>query len=116
MGYCTSYSLSAEPIHKSEAVDPHRNKILDEEVKRCMDGDVGGECPDWYCYGRWYDAEQDMEELSRRFPEYLFELHGDGESSDDFWIEYFWNGKSQYCRGEVVYEEFHRELLLGDSA
>ena len=42
---------------------------------------------------RWYGHEDDMAELSERFPDALFKLHGEGENRDDVWDKYFVGGE-----------------------
>jgi hypothetical protein len=64
------------------------------------------------CEGKWYDWEKDMRKLSKIFPDILFELHGDGEESDDLWKAYFKNGKMQRCHAITVFEEFDERKLI----
>ena len=54
---------------------------------------------------KWYEYDSDMIELSKRFPDLLFELYGDGEDSDDFWKSYYRNGNAQFSKGRIVYDE-----------
>ena len=54
---------------------------------------------------KWYEHTHDMESISMLFPELIFCLHGEGEENGDLWNEYYHNGKSEYCRGYVQYEE-----------
>lgn len=61
---------------------------------------------------KWYDHEKEMIELSKKFPDVLFKLHGVGEESEDIWDEYFMNGKSQYCRAEFIIPPFDRNKLM----
>jgi hypothetical protein len=62
---------------------------------------------------KWYDHEKDMRALSSAFPDVLFCLSGDGEEHDDFWKEYYMNGRMQRCSAEVqvIYPEFDPSLL-----
>lgn len=61
---------------------------------------------------KWYDHEADMLELSRRFPEELFELHGEGEEPGDIWIKYFKNGKMQSCFAKIIFDEFDEKKMI----
>ena len=54
---------------------------------------------------KWYDHDQDMLELSKQFPEYVFELYGDGEETDDEWYTYYWNGEMQHAPVEKYFAE-----------
>lgn len=49
--------------------------------------------------------------LSKRFPELLFCLHGEGESGDDLWDAYFFEGKCQHCPAVITYEDFDPSKL-----
>ena len=44
-------------------------------------------------YTKWYDYEEDMERLSRAYPEITVRVNGDGEDSDDLWQDFWHNGK-----------------------
>lgn len=54
--------------------------------------------------------------LSTQFPDALFELSGKGEEFGDFWVAYFCEGRSQFCHGEIVYEEPDMKTLVGADA
>lgn len=105
MGYETYYSLT---------VDPYKHKPFTNEEKAVLESEIDllnvftGELA--YGYDteiiRWYDHDDDMCRLSAKFPDVLFELHGDGENSEDFWITYYLNGQMQYCQGEITYAPF----------
>lgn len=53
---------------------------------------------------KWYDHEDDMLELSKRFPDVTFVLYGEGEERDDNWVAYYKNGDSEYCGARIVYD------------
>jgi hypothetical protein len=106
MGYCTKYNLTLhnETHGQFEAI-----------VDRLRDKDVIGYALDEYLNTndevKWYDAEDDLREISKEFPEVLFELHGEGEDVGDIWNEYFKNGKVQYCKAEIVIPPFDESKL-----
>ncbi len=60
---------------------------------------------------KWYDHEEQLREFSRLYPDALFVLYGDGEGSDDFWYEYFKNGKMQSAPVRLEYDEFDESKL-----
>ena len=60
---------------------------------------------------KWYTDDKEMLKLSKKFPDVLFKLHGEGEESDDIWERYFMNGKSQYCQAEIVIPPFDKSKL-----
>ena len=39
---------------------------------------------------KWYDGTADMKQVSRRYPEAVLTLRGEGEDPDDRWVEYHW--------------------------
>lgn len=47
--------------------------------------------------GKWYSSDEDLKELSKKYPDLVFEVFGDGEDADDKWHQ-FWNN------GEVMTE------------
>lgn len=59
----------------------------------------------------WYDLVSYMKELSKRYPEHVFQLDSVGEESDDIWRVYFKNGKSHDANTKIVYEDFDERLL-----
>lgn len=55
---------------------------------------------------KWYDHDEHMIQLSLEFPDMWFELWGSGEDRDDNWRAVYHNGKSNYSRAELVYDEY----------
>ena len=48
-----------------------------------------------YCFeAKWYNHEEDLEKISKKYPDIAFSVEGDGEDFDDHWIQYWHNGKS----------------------
>jgi hypothetical protein len=60
---------------------------------------------------RWYEHTKDMQVLSKKYPGFLFILHGEGEQNDDIWTEYHLNGKVQVAKAKVVIAEFEESSL-----
>lgn len=60
---------------------------------------------------KWYEHDEEMIELSLKFPDTVFCLHGEGEESGDIWNKYYKNGKSQYCPARIVYDEYDETKL-----
>lgn len=106
MGYYTSYCLGVTNETNNTFPDNFVQELEKLRVFEEIDI-IGTTC---YCYcseAKWYDWEQDMCLISKKFPEYLFDLEGDGEESDDFWKAYFKNGMVQHCPGRIEYEPFN---------
>lgn len=60
---------------------------------------------------KWYDWKKEMIEISKRYPLTIFVIEGIGEEQPDLWKAYFLNGKYQYTKAELVYEEFDEKKL-----
>lgn len=56
---------------------------------------------------RWYFHENDMEEVSKKFPEEIFELTCIDESNTT-WKIYFQRGTKEFCAGSFIYERPER--------
>lgn len=115
MGYYTDYTLTASvctvtdngTVTTSTPI-PHIILIgLEDEIEKMNifenDGDIEY---GYYANAKWYDWEEDMSLLSKRFPELLFCLHGEGEGSEDLWDAYFFEGKCQHCPATIHYDDF----------
>lgn len=63
----------------------------------------GGES--WYGNLKWYSCEENMQEISKMFPDAIFIVEVSGEEHGDFWKLYAKNGRTQVCRGEIIYDE-----------
>ena len=60
---------------------------------------------------KWYDHDDDMIEISKRYPNYVFVLEGNGEDYNDLWRTYYMNGKMQYCPARIEYDKFNFNAL-----
>lgn len=60
---------------------------------------------------KWYDHDNDMTRFSKKHPEALFELSGEGEESGDVWRKYYKNGKSASIIPTVVWPTFDESML-----
>ncbi len=95
MGYYTSYDLK---IH----ADGDRY-VHDEDAKEELKGIVDYDPFQESC--KWYGHEEDMQALSKQYPNTIFVLSGEGEESGDIWKKYFKNGKMQVCKAVITYPE-----------
>lgn len=65
---------------------------------------------DWWGHCEWCTSHFDMLELSKQFPDALFELKGQGDDFGDIWGTYYKNGKyHDFIR--IVYSDFDKNLL-----
>lgn len=51
---------------------------------------------------KWYDHETDMRNLSKAFPDFIFQLEGSGEESGDIWVKWFNKGQMQGGKAKLV--------------
>lgn len=119
MGYLTSYYLEInnECVNQSTWIDigwEFENITKWHDGKYKTKNDFAKDFTRVYNYFnqfffddlyKWYEYDSDMIELSKRFPDLLFELYGDGEDSDDFWKSYYRDGNAQFSKGRIVYDE-----------
>lgn len=103
MGYYTQYNLYVT-----------NEGFLDDEVKVAVSAavddlnlfEVSGSVEyGWSAYDKWYDHDDDMLAISARFPDVVFQLYGDGEGSDDNWMNYYKGGRAQYGALHITVEE-----------
>ena len=60
---------------------------------------------------KWYEHDEDMKELSSKFPEILFTLEGKGEEVGDLWRNYYMGGKMQLGETTITYAPFDPNKL-----
>jgi hypothetical protein len=121
MGYETRYSLDIEAdviLKEVKGIDSNgkpasvfiRSFVDVEELKR----EIADQISDNYLWSdgcKWYDHQKDMRSFSRKYPEVLFILSGEGEESGDMWRAYFKNGKMQFVKAKIVFDDFNAALL-----
>lgn len=70
-------------------------------------------CEDILCEElKWYDFEEDMKEISKEFPDYLFVLYGEGEERDDNWRAVFYNGVENYAEAHISFPYFNYDEFV----
>ena len=60
---------------------------------------------------KWYDCEKDMKVYSKKHPNVVFCIDGEGEESGDIWKAYFKDGKMFKTKAVLTFEEFSIEKL-----
>lgn len=93
MGYYTNHTIEVLDLttNKTQTADEFSTELVTafEEVTEYHSEML------FYDSIKWYDLEDNMEDISERFPNYVFCVSGDGEESGDIW-------KSLYFRGELL--------------
>ena len=105
MGYLTYFMLN-----KIEGTDEDFEALM-EDIERETGMDFASACGD--CVeGKWYDYGEDMCRLTKKYPDLLVELYGDGENSDDQWAARYRNGEEehvQFIRDDVHFHKLTTE-------
>lgn len=99
MGYYTDFELKVVPDTIADIVDV---------ISQISDYEWGDSLA---INAQWYDWSKHMKELSKRYPNHMFQLDGFGEEGGDIWRVYFKNGKHQDANAEVRYDDFDERLL-----
>jgi len=98
MGYYTNYNLEVE--------NDEFNLINHEQgIINIIEFDPFDES----C--KWYGNECDMKKYSKKYPEFIFILHGIGENHEDQWRAYYKNGKSFTSYAKITYESYNESKL-----
>lgn len=102
MGYYTHYQINIE-----DTTGKHDIAELTKQIVRRLE-EISRYSSYYSCGGfidmgdiKWYDYEDDMDILSREFPDVFFRIDGDGESSEDLWTSYWKNGMYQLCQAVI---------------
>jgi len=100
MGYYTDFTLTAEahdPAIACEAImdfAEHSNYSWDIANNEATLHDA-----------KFYDWVEKLEQASKRFPQVLFRLDGNGEENGDIWAAFAHNGVSERAEAKIVIEE-----------
>ena len=66
-------------------------------------------CPRVSC--KWYEHQTDLALFSKKYPDLLFILRGEGEEPGDLWVFFAKNGKAYKDKAKIVFEEFDAKKL-----
>lgn len=109
MGYYTHYTLEIlkDPNNQEEKFYKEFEKLA---------GEIALDFKKDLCVkAKWYNWEDDMITLSKKFPKMLFILNGDGEERLNMWVAHFCNGKCNYREMSPHWEEFNPEEFYNSS-
>lgn len=113
MGYYTTYSLAVKNVPTDKIDD-----LIGELKKKDLIGYAFcGEEIKWdetkktnairflpYDEVKWYEHDDDMVEISKKFPSMIFKLKGSGEDSGDLWYTLYQNGEYEECLAIITYQ------------
>lgn len=113
MGYNTRFELDLEYYGKDPKPSPDKYEIIDElrksgenaEYALDEDGGSNGEL-------KWYDHDKDLRSFSKKHPDWMFSLSGEGEDNEDIWKKYFRDGYMQEARAKISYDEYDNSKFL----
>jgi hypothetical protein len=109
MGYETWHELE---VYKADVIKdnlPILGEKCNDEIKQQFAEEITEDSGGYIFeeWEKWYDCIFDMCEFSKKYPEYIFKVHGEGEeAANDQWDAYFWNGKHQICNAIITYPPF----------
>lgn len=119
MGYYTDFTLNISNTRRSRSgklcleseMEPGLLAKVSEEIGHLGVLEDGDADYGWYGNAKWYSHDEDMLELSKKFPTVLFTLFGDGEETEDLWYTYYLNGAYQHAPARIVYDDFSEDSL-----
>lgn len=102
MAYYTDFKLQVFPGASEELL---KESLYQESftVEDLINADIDS------C--KWYENDADMENLSMRYPDFLFILDGKGERPADIWRSFYKNGESYTWKLEYELPEFDESKL-----
>ena len=102
MGYDTAYSVEIENVPEKSMTQLYdRIEGFLEDIWEQNSTTLSGSY-----YGRGYDWERDLIQVSSEFPEVFITVDGDGEESDDIWRAFIKDGAIQFAAARIVYDEY----------
>jgi len=109
MGYYTDYTIQVSPDTAAEiSQDFETFQTVFEEITGYF---IEEDFTVPSC--KWYNHEKDMLEISKLYPNAVWQLDGSGEEEGDVWRVYFKNGKKQDANTvvTVTHDEFDESKL-----
>lgn len=110
MSYYSNFNLY---IHTPEGDDK------DYEAEICTNENVSDLIKNLieqqYIFEKWYNFEEDMQNLSLLYPDLIFELNIEGQDRDDNSCMRFKNGQKEAIYAKIAWEEFKTILLESEN-
>ncbi len=108
MSYYAEYSVDFHGIKDQDLWDSLMPQVC-KEINDLFEEQVVEEDGQFYNPIKWAGFEDDMREVSKKFPGTVIQFHWKGESITDVGISYFCDGKHQGCPAK--FDEFDPEKL-----
>lgn len=114
MGYYSTFQGNARRIDGKIMTDSELEVLVEqlEDISKYglpSDFFEGGETDEI----KWYDADTDLEKLSVKFPDYIFEVEQHGE--DGCWRKMIaCQGRSDSAAGHIVYDDLNEDYVIGN--
>lgn len=114
MGYYTNFKLE---VLDEYGIDYAEYKT-EQDVEKALESISGYDVSlGSYTEGiKWYDHEEDLVDISKRFPKNVFRLQGYGEGDGygdvDIWVKFFRNGEYYMERGTIQLDTVFHGLKL----
>lgn len=102
MGYYTQYRLNYW-AKENCMITPEMDQAIRDFFNRTVLVDEGfEEITEYGVEWKWDGHEEDMKRMAREFPDVVFELEGEGEDRDDWWIKEFCGDQYAESYAEVI--------------
>lgn len=112
MGYNTEYTLELWTSNGQYRIKKEKEEQIFNRLDQISEEIPQLSCNDGHYCGKWYEHNLEMVELSKEFPDILFDLYGEGENSYDMWHKYYLNGKVQNAPARVAFDPFDPIKLM----
>lgn len=122
MGYYSTFRLSTHENSKvnlasffKEIKNSNFYEIFDSDIDNEIEDIESEQIEDSFSLDssdefKWYDANDDLKEFSKKFPETVFQLDAVGEDGER-WRVYFKNGKCQEAPAIITFDEYDENKL-----
>lgn len=105
MGYYTAHELEIISGDHHSIIEQLRQECENARFALDEDGNTQESC-------KWYECDEEMKEFSKKYPDAIFVMSGEGEEAGDLWKTYYKNGKMQHCEAVITYEHFDETKLV----
>lgn len=119
MGYITYFDLDiVDGPDGGLTLDEHGEaigKLSDELYAKSAGTTLRASAP-WSPFDegcKWYTHSEVMVEYSKRYPDTVFLVGGDGEESGDLWKAYYKNGEERHYDAEFQVQSYYKGMFSG---